>query len=52
MTDELVCPVVECRAKIEDRDLLALMGADVVSQRDAVLQRKRVRWRLDFGCAG
>lgn len=41
--DQLVCPVVECRAPIDERDVALISGRDTATQVKAVLQRKRVR---------
>jgi hypothetical protein len=41
--DQLVCPVVECRAAIDERDLVLVAGSDTAAQVQLVRQRKLVR---------
>lgn len=40
--EQLVCPVVECRAAIDERDLTLVAGSDAAAQVQRVRQRKLV----------
>lgn len=47
-TDELVCPVVECKQSIKEEDMERIIGKDETTLYRAILKRKRVRssWKV------